>query len=66
MPKPRSGTARYLTEEESAVTGLTSGCIVFNRYGDLMLLLKTGSGWKEMIDDQDWLQEQLEQLWEKQ
>lgn len=63
MPKPDPGNARYLTNAEAEATGLTCGCIVFHSHGGLMLLLKTGTVWLEMVKDYDWLVEQLDKLW---
>lgn len=65
LGKPDRGVARYLTLGESDATGLTRNCIIFNStaYEDLMVLIRTSDGWKEMIEDYDWLIGQLEKFW---
>jgi hypothetical protein len=66
VPRPPIGTARFLTEKEAKATGLTMICIVYNKGGEIIVLLHLGHSFKEITDDSEWVVGELEKLWEKQ
>jgi len=64
LGKPAAGEARKLTHNEANATGLTRNCLLYvTLAGELHILLRNAAGWKAIIEDEEWIRQQLEGFW---